>query len=210
MADNVAITAGTGTTIATDEVAANGGSIGHVQYVKLVDGTSNGTTGLPGDANGLYTVPRRDLIETSVTSGGLTIATTSYTAGDQMGTMFSVTNAGRANGGTGYITGVSLISAQDAIGAVDVVFFDTNVTLAGDNALFAISDPDALKFIGLVQLSGAYDIGNNRVAQAYNLAIPYKCDAATTSIFAALITRSAHTFFVAVTDLQLNVFMERN
>lgn len=210
MADNVAITAGSGTAVATDEVAVNGGTTAHVQFVKLVDGSSNGTTGLPGDANGLYTVPRRDLIETSVTSGGLTTATTSYTAGDQMGTQFTVANAGRANGGSGYITGVTLVSAADNIGAVDVVFFDSSVTLASDNAAFAITDADALKFIGLVQLAGAYDIGNNRVAQAYNLAVPYKCAAASTSIYAALITRSGHTFFGAVTDLQLNVWMERN
>jgi len=35
-------------------VAVNGGSVGHVQYVKLVDGTGNGTEGVPGNAaNGL-------------------------------------------------------------------------------------------------------------------------------------------------------------
>lgn len=211
MADNVAITAGSGTTIATDEVAVNGGTTAHVQYVKLVDGSGNGTTGLPGDANGLYTVPRRDLIETSVTSGGLTTATTSYTAGDQMGTLFTVANAARSAGGYGYITGVTLVSAADTVGAVDVVFFDSTLSLAADNAAFAISDADALKFVGLVQLNGSFDIGNNRVAQAYNLAIPYKCGGSPlgTSLFAALITRSAHTFFGAVTDLQLNVFMER-
>lgn len=55
MADNVAITAGTGTTIATDEVSVqttNG--LGHVQFVKLVDGTLNGTDAIPGTtASGL-------------------------------------------------------------------------------------------------------------------------------------------------------------
>lgn len=45
MADNVAITAGSGTSIATDEIQVSGtGTLGHVQYVKLVDGTLNGTT----------------------------------------------------------------------------------------------------------------------------------------------------------------------
>lgn len=58
MADNVTIPAtGTGDAtpvVATDQVAVNGGSVAHAQYVKLVDGTSNGTAGLPGDAaNGL-------------------------------------------------------------------------------------------------------------------------------------------------------------
>lgn len=41
MADNVAITAGTGTTIGTDEVTI-GGILQHVQRVKLIDGTDGG------------------------------------------------------------------------------------------------------------------------------------------------------------------------
>jgi hypothetical protein len=55
MADNVAITAGAGTSIATDEIQVSGtGTLGHVQYVKIVDGTLNGTGAIGGDAtNGL-------------------------------------------------------------------------------------------------------------------------------------------------------------
>jgi len=49
MADNVAITAGSGTTIATDDVSGT-----HYQRVKLVDGTLDSSTAIPGDANGLY------------------------------------------------------------------------------------------------------------------------------------------------------------
>lgn len=46
MADNVAITAGTGTTIATDQLT--GGE--HVQKVKLIDGTADSSAVIPGDA----------------------------------------------------------------------------------------------------------------------------------------------------------------
>jgi hypothetical protein len=49
MADNVAITAGTGTNIKTDQLA--GGE--HVQYVKLIDGTADSSTVISGDSNGL-------------------------------------------------------------------------------------------------------------------------------------------------------------
>jgi hypothetical protein len=209
MADNVAITAGSGTTIATDEVAVNGGSTGHVQYVKLVDGTGNGTDGVPGGAAGLYVQPRYDLTRIAVNSGGLTIATTAYTAGDQVGTQFTLANAARASGGSGMIRSVVLTSAADIIGAFDVVFMRSSITLASDNAAFAISDTDALAVVGIVQLAGALDIGNNRIAAAYNLAVPYDCSGGT-SLYAALITRVGHTFFAAVTDLQLQVFVERN
>lgn len=49
MADNVAITAGSGTTIATDDV-----STVHYQKVKLVDGTPDSSTAIPGGGDGLY------------------------------------------------------------------------------------------------------------------------------------------------------------
>lgn len=45
MADNVAITAGSGTTIATDDVSSV-----HYQRVKLVDGTLDSTAAIAGDA----------------------------------------------------------------------------------------------------------------------------------------------------------------
>ena len=209
MADNVAITAGSGTTISTDEVAVNGGTTGHVQHVKLVDGTSNGTDGVPGTTQGLAIVNRRDLQRIAVDSGGLTIATTAYTAGDQVGSQFTLTNAARASGGTGTIVGVTLTSAADIIGGYDVVFTRSSITLAADNAAYAISDTDAKAVVGIAQLAGVYDIGNNRIAQAFNLAVPYDCSGGT-SLYASLITRVGHTFFAAVTDLQLAVWVERN
>lgn len=53
MADTVPITAGSGTTIGTDEVTI-GGTLQHVQRVKLVDGADGGTALIGGTANGLY------------------------------------------------------------------------------------------------------------------------------------------------------------
>lgn len=209
MADNVAITAGSGTNIATDEVAVNGGTTAHVQFVKLVDGTSNGTDGVPGTTQGLGTVPRRDLQRITVASTGLTTATTAYTAGDQVGARFTFASAARASGGTGTLVGVTLVDAADIIGAYDVAIFDSSATLASDNAAFSISDADALKLVGIVQLAGAYDIGGNRVAQAFNLAMPYACSGGS-SLYAGLICRVGHTFFAAAGNLQLTLLVERN
>lgn len=211
MADDVAITAGSGTSIKTDEVAVNGGASGHVQFVKLVDGTANGTDGVPGTTQGLATIPRRDLVRIADASAAseLTIATTAYTAGDQVGVMFQFANAARASGGTGTLVGMQLTSAADIIGAFDIVLCRSNITLAADNAAFAISDADALNVIAVVQLAGAFDIGNNRIAQAFNLAIPYDCSGGTT-LYGAAITRVGHTFFGAHTDLQLTAWVERN
>lgn len=157
----------------------------------------------------MQTLARRDLQRIAVGVTGVTTATTAYTAGDQVGTQVTIASAARLSGGGGVITGVTLIDQSDIIGAYDVVIFDSSVTLAADNAAFAISDADSLKIVGIVQLAGAFDIGNNRVAQAYNLAIPYVCSGGT-SLYAGLITRGAHTFFTAGALPQINVYVERN
>lgn len=159
----------------------------------------------------LHTISRRDMVRIASNSAGLTIATTTYAAGDQCGTLFTLANAARITGGSGVITGVrvtDVAGAAGVIGAMDVVFFDSTVTLAADNAAFAISDADCLKVIGLVQLAGAFSLTNNRICQAFNLSIPYACSGGT-SLFAALITRSANAVFTAVTDLQLAVTVDR-
>lgn len=157
----------------------------------------------------LRTKAHRDCARIAVGVTGVTTATTAYTAGDQVGTLISLTNAARYSGGTGTITSVTLIDQSDIAGAYDVIFFRASVTLAADNAAFAISDADSLNIAGYIQLAGMIDIGNNRVASAYNLAIPYDCSGGTT-LYAALITRVGHTFFTAGALPQLNVFVEYN
>ena len=159
----------------------------------------------------MNTVGRRDLLRIANLISAVTTATTGYTAGDQVGPLITLANAARVSGGGGVITGVTLIDQGDVIGAYDVVFFDSSVTLAGDNLAFSISDADALKVVGIVQLAGAFDITNNRIAQAYNLAVPYVCSGST-SLYCSLITRGTHTFFPAGPPAQvpqLNVYVER-
>jgi len=212
MADNVAITAGTGTSIATDEVQVDGNTLGHVQYVKLVDGTLNGTAAIPGGSDGLDVVAHRELKRIAVPATGLTTTTPTYTAGDQVGAQFTFANAARVSGGSGTIVGVVMQSYQDVIGAVDFVIFDSSVTLAGDNAAFNLAtDTDVLKVVGLVQLAGAFDLGANRIAQAFNLAIPFVCSGSA-SLFGSLITRSSHAVFAAspADVVQMVLYIEWN
>jgi hypothetical protein len=172
---------------------------------KISDGTTVAAVATTGELN---TMARRDLQRVAVGITGVTTATTAYTAGDQVGVVFTIANAARVSGGGGVITGVTLIDQSDIIGAYDLVLFDSSVTLAADNAAFAISDADALKIVAIVQLAGAFDITNNRIAQAYNLAVPYLCSGGT-SLFGALITRGGHTFFTAGALPQVNVYVER-
>jgi hypothetical protein len=270
MADNPTVDNGTGTdyTVAADDVTVTGMAAGLVQYVKLVDGTANGTEPIVGttangldvdvtrvipgttatalgkaedaahtdgdtgvlllgvrnyagasadgeysalcvDSSGVLCVMVRPQapFESVATSGSLTIATTAYTAGDQMGAQFTMANCARSSGGGGYLRGITLVSAADNIGPVTVFIFEASATAASDNAAFAISDADALKLIDQVSLN-ASDIGNNRFARSGFIEIPYTC-VGSTSLFAMLRTDSGHTFFGAATDLELRFWCDR-
>jgi len=173
-------------------------------------GTDGDYTALSATPTGeLRTAAHKDALRIAVQSGGLTIATTAYVAGDQVGTQFTFASAARASGGTGIITGVTLTDAKSIIGAYDVVICRASVTPAADNAAFTISAADTRNVIAVVQLTGAQDLGSGNMAGAFNLAIPYDCSGGT-SLYALLICRFGHTFFTAVTDLELSLFVERN
>jgi hypothetical protein len=198
----------------TEDTAHADGDLG-----VLIMGVRNHTTGSTADGDysaisvsstgEMQTLARRDLQRIAVGVTGVTTATTAYVAGDQVGTQITLANAARLSGGSGVIVGATLIDQSDIIGAYDLAIFDSSVTLAADNAAFAISDADSLKIVALIQLAGAFDLTNNRVAQAYNLAIPYVCSGGT-SLYAALITRAGHTFFTAGALPQVAVYVERN
>lgn len=92
MADNVAITAGSGTTIAADEVTD--GTLGSVkvQFVKLMDGTLDGTTKAAVGANGLKVDPSG--VTAPISATALPLPTGAATAAAQtavQGTFGSIT-----------------------------------------------------------------------------------------------------------------------
>lgn len=174
-------------------------------------GTDLDYTPVQMDASGKVVVcETRGQLRISVQSGGLTTATTTYSAGDQVGSQFTLANAARKSGSTGRITNVVLVDVADIIQQYEVIFFRASVTLASDNAAFSVSDSDMINnLVDVVSLIGSYDLGGNRVAQSGPVLIPYDCSGGT-SLYAALLTRANHTFFAATTDLQLIVTVERD
>lgn len=202
-------------TVSTDYAAVNGVN-GHVQYMKLVDGTNGGATVIPGSSQGLFVVPRQDVQRIEVTSAGLTTATTAYAAGDTAGTEFEITNAARVSGGTGSILGVSLVDYSGRIGSVDIVYSRAALTSrASDNAAFTMADASMLDVIDIVSLNYAVVFPTagtvtGSIARLMGLSIPYNC--AATSLFASIILRTVPTsnFFTAVTDLKLITWVARD
>lgn len=147
IADGIAITAGSGTTVWTDDTGANG----HVQYVKLVDGTSASTEVIEGDSTlGLSVNKRGRTTRLQVTP---TIDTNIYASGDCLGGLMSITGATSYSGGGGILRGVTVVDKTQAQrAAMDLIFFTQSVTVAGNNSPFATSDADMLYAVGAISL----------------------------------------------------------
>lgn len=219
MADNIAITAGAGTTIATDEVQVTGNpAVGHVQYMKLVDGANGGlapiTAGSAGTlAGSLNIVARRDLQVISVAVANTAAA---YSSGNSIGGVSTIANAATIAGGSGTIVGANVLASGIVLGAVDIIFTNSAfTTVSGNNTAFSFTPvTEYTKVQGVAQAAGAYALGATaasagRISQAINIAIPYVCASGSTSLFAYIIGRSGVTFANA-NILTLNVYVERN
>jgi hypothetical protein len=194
VADNVTLP-GTSAVVSTDDI----GSGVQAQNVKLMDGTGGSSAVIPGDAtNGLRVYPRPKASWLQQSSAGLTTATTSYSISDQVGTIFTFTNAAIDSGGTGVILSAVVLDKADVMTDMRLHFWKATVTLASDNAAFTVSDADMQNYLGYVSAS-AIDVGANRVAVVPNIGLGYSC--AATSLFMAVQTMTAHTFYGATTDI---------
>lgn len=202
MADNVAWTAGSGTTVATDDV----GGV-HYQRVKIMLGPdATATADADGTAaRGLNVDPRLKVVRTQVSSAGLTTSTTAYSVDDQLGTILDFANTPRASGGSATIQSATLLDKAKVVGAVDLYLFDRSVTLATDNAANAFSDADMMFCLGVISFPAPPVTANNGLSTVPIVGLSVVMNA--TSLYGALVTRTAHTFFGAATDLVVSLLV---
>lgn len=166
MADNVAITAGAGTTVATDDVAGV-----HYQRVKLVNGTLDATDAIPGDAaNGLDVDVTR--VQGTVTvDSELTTADLDTGAGTDTRAVVGI--AGAASGGAVLVqaTAGGLLKVDASGQAVPITDNGGSVTVDGTVA----ADLNAgTNLIGKVKITDGTDDATVRdvtAAKALDVAI---------------------------------------
>lgn len=196
-----------------DDVQLNSGSGGDVSRAKqkgapktsvvIVDRGGSGT-------ENLNPFPNDRLVQT-VNSAGLTITSPAYSAGDQVGTIFTFPNCAHSSGGGGIIEAIMLGDIRGLIGLHTAFILNASPTLAADNAAFTLNtagDIDKLVPGGIVQLGPVTDLGTPNVASIGGLAIPYAC--AATSLFVALRDEVGHAVFTAVGDLHLTLAVNRD
>lgn len=203
------VNSGTGIDVLVDD-----GATGDMQVVKLAYSAAGSESVISADANGLLVNTGAVTKRIEVDSGGLTTASTSYTAGDQVGTELTFANAARVSGQGGIIVGLSVLDKPKVMSgtpaAFDFYIFTTSITGASDNSAFDDSDTDMGNLVDIIRFSTADWVSNtsNATASRSGLSIGYTC--AATSLFGILVCRTNHTFFGAVTDLRYALTVVRD
>lgn len=211
MVDNVSITAGAGTSVATDDIAGV-----HYQRVKVAHGadgsatdsstaapfpvqlrTSAGVEISPTDSSPVHSPPRIVTLTPSIDA-------TALAAGDVVFDTEVLANVVRANDALGWLTSVTCIDEGDQKVEITLVLFSANVSLGTENLAPSITDANAANILGFVTFgSGAWsasntsgwrDLGGVSIASAQNLNIPIKPATGTDDIYVAGYTGGAPTF----------------
>lgn len=193
MADNVEITAGSGTTIATDDISSV-----HYQRVKLVDGTLGGTGAIGGDAtygldvDVLRIAAGENVIglvgaSNTVVTVTPTLDTSQYASGDLLFDSTEVAAAVRANGYTAVLDSVTIIDKDDQGIAFTLLVANAATDFGTLNSAPDADDTEAATVIGWVPVGTAdyIDLGGAKVACIRNIGLLLKAGAATTSLYVA-------------------------
>jgi len=197
MADNVAITAGSGTNIATDDIAG-------VQYqrVKLSIGADGAAADLAHgsavSASSLPVVIASDQASVATKRGGLSTVTfditgsaaAAYVADENYGTVMTVTSAASGAGRHTILRSIRFTDYDDVMGAFDLYFYDATMNAGADNAAFAPADNVSLQAV--VRFPGGDDAGTHRFYELQGLAVYMKTNA-DANLYACCVLRTACT-----------------
>jgi hypothetical protein len=172
MSDNVQITAGSGTTIAADDI----GGVLH-QRVKLslgADGTANDASagaGAVGTGTQRVTLASDDPSVTALAAlsqrwgFSVTVAPTvtngAYSAGDIIGGLLTFSNVARATDELFVVTGVEVNIKAAVTPGLTLVLFDAdpNTNAYTDNAAYSIAAADSAKILKAIPISTLFDNG---------------------------------------------------
>ncbi len=149
MADNVAITAGSGTNIATDDVSGT-----HFQRMKLVDGTLDSTTAIASGGG----------VESAALRVTIASDSTGVVSVDDNGASLTVDGTVTANAGTGFVS-VQTEDAASAGGETGTMILgvrnDSATSKTSADGDFSAIATDSAGRVGIADLGGAISVDDN-------------------------------------------------
>jgi hypothetical protein len=123
-------------------------------------------------------------------------AAVAYAVKDALSVAIEIPEAARYFGGGGIIQSVVLTDQGDEGKSVDVAFFTATVT-AVKNGAFTPTDAQLLTYLGSARVTTFASFTDNGAGETHNVGIPFKCSAASTSLFAVIVAREAVTYDAA-------------
>jgi len=137
----------------------------------------------------------------------LSLDTDAYAQGDVLADRQELANVVGVSGGCGLIQSVLLTDYDDNARAITLVFLDADVPIGTENAAVSISDANAAKIIGKVQILAAdyEDMINSQFAQVLNIGLPFKCADGSKSIYVAAIYKDATGDTYTASGIELKI-----
>jgi hypothetical protein len=225
MADNVAITAGSGTTIAADDISSV-----YYQRVKLslgADGVANDASagsGVVGTGTLRVTLATDVALpageahlgevggKTAVYSVTLSTDTSAYASGDLIADTQQMDAFFRKADGTGVIQSITIID-EDAQGvALYVLFMTTSTSLGSENSAPNISDANLTAGLaGIVAVSAAdyITVSGTKVACIKNIGLPVKAVSGTDDLYIAVLNATGTpTYTAAGLEMRIGALLD--
>jgi hypothetical protein len=196
MADNVAITPGSGASIAADDISSV-----LYQRVKI----NHGADGSATDVSTASPLPTNGVWATLTAAPAVTAG--AYSANDVVGGLLTFTGAVRATGGRAKIHSITFTDKGVTANVLNLwLFSDAPATIA-DNGAFAPTDAELLTLVGVVQIAAAdYLVAtDNQAATKLNVGLVYNVTA--TSLFGYLECVATPTY-ASTSDIKIRIQVE--
>lgn len=147
---------------------------------------------------------------TSIIDVTLSLDTNIYASGEVLAATQEIANAVRIDGGTGVIQSLIVLDQDDLGLALDIVFLQSDVSIGSENATVSLSDANAVKVVGIVQIgAGDYvDLVGSQLVTKTNLSILAQADTSSTSLYVAAISRAAGTYTAAGITLKIGILRD--
>ena len=128
-----------------------------------------------------------------------TLDTSAYGSGDLIADSQVITGACPAAGVPAVLHSVHLIDEDDQKVAVDLVFFDANVSMGTENSAPSISDANARNCLGIVSIAAAdyKDFGGVSIATKDSIGKVVKPATGTADIYVAIVSNASTPTYTA-------------
>jgi len=206
MANNTQVVAGTGDVIRDlDRTGVKTQIIGIDVNIGGAESLMSATVGMPtvplaGENHvGNVSTPAAVIV---TQAPAVTVGT--YATGNVVGGLLTFAGAARVAGLDGLVQQVVVFCKTAQTTAFDLIMFHTNPAASTftDKTALAVNVADFDKIIGVAHITDWTNLGGASVAQALNLAMPYKIAGGSTTAYGVLVARSAPTF-ASISDIEI-------